>query len=80
MAKLSYGKPAIAFHAIPLVVGGGTGCSLSATSAEYFCAVYDEDLGFSIFSSDNSACQYTPADGSNICYTVPTADANIYNS
>lgn len=78
MAKLSYGKPAIAFHAIPLVVGGGTGCSLSATSAEYICPVYDEDLEVTVFAS--SACEYTPADGSNICYTVPTADANIYNS
>ena len=78
MAKMSYTKPAFTFQAIPLVVGGGTGCSLSATSAEYVCPVYDDDLGVTIFAS--SACEYKPADGTNICYTVPTADHNIYNS
>ena len=78
MAKMSYTKPAITFQAIPLVVGGGTGYSLSATSAEYICPVYDEDLEVTVFAS--SDCEYTPADGTNICYTVPTADANIYNS
>ena len=111
MAKMSYTKPAITFQAIPLVVGGGTGCSLSATSAEYICPVYDEDLEVTVFASSDceytpadgtatsaeyicpvydedlevtvfasSDCEYTPADGTNICYTVPTADANIYNS
>ena len=80
MAKFSYSKPAFTFQAIPLVVGGGTGCSLSATSAEYVCAIYDEDLEITIFSTDNSACEYAPADGNNICYTVPLADHNIYNS
>ncbi len=80
MAKMSYSKPAFAFHAIPLVVGGGTGCSLSATQAEYVCPVVDEDLGISIFSSTPTPCDYAPADGGGVCYTVPIEDLNVYNS
>ena len=80
MAKMSYSKPVFTFQAIPLVVGGGTGCSRSVNSAEYFCKIYDEDLGIYIFASNNPECDYGPADGDNICYTVPLADHNIYNS
>ena len=78
MAKLSYGKPAISFQAIPMVVGGGTGCFYETTSAAYICAVYDEDLGMWIFSDTSDGCQLL-SEG-NICYTVPMADTNIYNS
>ena len=80
MAKMGYSKPAFAFHAIPLVVGGGTGCSLSATSAAYVCPVLDEDLGITIFAADNQDCDYSPADGVNVCYTVPIEDLNVYSS
>ena len=80
MAKFSYSKPAITFQAIPLVVGGGTGCFYNPSATGRNCVIEDTDLGITIFSSDNSACEYGPADGDNICYTVPLADANIYNS
>ncbi len=78
MAKLSYGKPAIKFQAIPMVVGGGTGCFYETTSAAYVCAVYDEDWNMTIFSEDNGDCEIK-SDG-NFCYSVPIADSNVYNS
>ena len=80
MAKFSYSKPAFTFQAIPLVVGGGTGCFYNPSATGSNCVIYDDDLGISIFADENSACMYKPADGSNICYTVPLADQNIYNS
>ena len=80
MAKMSYVKPAASFRAIPLVVGGGTGCALQAESADYVCRVYDEDLGIYIFASGTLGCDYTPAEGYNVCYTVPVEDLNVYSS
>ena len=77
MAKMSYSKPGFAFHAIPLVVGGGTGCFYELTSQQFVCPVYDEDLEGTIFSNDS--CDYQALDG-NLCYSVPMADHNIYNS
>ena len=77
MAKMTYMKPAFQFHQIPLVAGAGTGCAYTATSAEYVCAVYDEDLECTIFS-ERPPCDRTS--GGNVCYTVPMADYNIYNS
>ena len=80
MAKFSYSKPAFTFQAIPLVVGGGTGCFYNTEASNAQCTVFDEDLGITIFVSSNSFCDYSPEDGTNLCYTVPLADQNIYNS
>ena len=77
MAKMSYSKPAFTFHAIPMVVGGGTGCYYTTDQEQDVCGIYDPDFGFWIFSEN---CDYTPDDGFNICYTVPIADQNVYNS
>ncbi|MBR2732410.1 MAG: hypothetical protein IKD72_10565 [Clostridia bacterium] len=78
MAKLAYMKPAFQFHQIPLVTGGGTGCAYRATHEEYVCPVTDPDLGVTIFAS-RPTCQYTTG-GGNVCYNVPVADYNVYNS
>lgn len=78
MAKLAYMKPAFQFHQIPLVTGAGTGCYYRATHDDYVCPVLDEDLGVTIFSS-RPTCQRTTG-GGNVCYNVPVADYNVYNS
>ena len=78
MAKLSYGKPAIKFQAIPMVVGGGTGCFYETTSAPYDCRVYDEVVGWIFSDSAGSNCEVI-SEG-NFCYSVPIADSNVYNS
>lgn len=79
MAKMAYMKPAFQFHQIPLVTGGGTGCAYLSTQAEYVCPVYDEDWGMTIFGDGaGSECEIV-SDG-NVCYSVPVADYNVYNS
>ncbi|MBO4894381.1 MAG: hypothetical protein J5562_05670 [Clostridia bacterium] len=79
MAKLNYTKPAFAFHQIPLVTGGGTGCSYNWEANDQNCTVTDPDLGMSIFTQGNGYCEIA-GDPSDFCYTVPMADHNIYNS
>ena len=78
MAKMSYSKPSFAFHAIPAVVGGGTGCYYTTEQEPKACGIYDPDWGEWIFSG--GICTIEPEDGFNFCYTVPLADNNVYNS
>ena len=79
MAKLNYTKPAFAFHQIPLVTGGGTGCSYNWQATDSNCSVYDPDLEMTIFVEGNGACEIA-GNPEDFCYTVPLADHNIYTS
>ena len=80
MAKFSYSKPAITFQAIPMVVGGGTGCYYNPEATGSHGTIEDE-FGDKLFLIFPDPCTVTPPEGeTNICYTVPLADANIYNS
>ena len=78
MAKLTYNKPSFTFYAIPLTGNTATGCAYLSTQNMFVCPVLDDDLGGYIFSS-TSTCDYL-TDGGNVCYNVPIADYNVYNS
>lgn len=85
MAKLKYSAPLLKFCPVLLDNNAGNGCAISSTQAEYHCAVvYDEDLGESLFMDESNGCLRVPAStieaNEYICYHVPMANANIYNS
>ena len=67
----------IRYHWVHTGEYSGNGVSRALTMEQFVCPVYDEDLEGTIFSNDS--CEYQALDG-NLCYSVPMADHNIYNS
>ena len=78
MAKLTYNKPSFTFYAIPLTGNTATGCAYLSSHDMFVCPVLDDDLGGYIFSS-RPTCNLLTG-GENVCYNVPIADYNVYNS
>lgn len=78
--KKNYIKPEITFDNYELTVNIAAGCAyLTSNQAPYECAIFDEELGFTIFS--DSRCQTTPPGGNDsICYNIPVADTSVYTS
>lgn len=79
--KKRYIKPQIVFESFELSSNIAAGCSLlSSPSAAYVCPVTDPELGFTIFAS-NSVCDFIPpGDHDQICYDVPLASTNVFES
>lgn len=78
--KKSYIKPAIAFESLDMSANVASGCSLLATnSAQYVCAVIDEEAGWTLFS-DYVNCMMVPSPGDQICYDIPLASSNVFSS
>lgn len=83
MAKLNYIKPMFSICQIPLAAAGSAGgCAQNPDNAQYLCPVTDYETGDVIFQSKRDGCKVTSlyGDDVSICYFVPTADLNIYNS
>lgn len=79
MKKL-YIKPAITFESLAVTAAVASGCALLGTnSAEYQCPVIDEESGWTLFSS-NAICMITPAPDDTICYDIPLANSNVFQS
>ena len=78
--KKSYEKPVITFECLAVSSNLATGCAfLSTNSAEYTCPVIDEESGWTIFSN-YELCMMTPGPGDTICYDVPLANSNVFES
>ena len=83
MAKLQYSKPMFSIQQIPLAGAAGTagGCRTilieDGSANPQGCEFRDEELGITIYA--DGVCEFAPQDG-HLCYMVPTADGNIYNS
>lgn len=79
MKKL-YTKPMITFETLSLSSNISSGCAMNGTnSAEYICPVLNEETGWTIFS-DNSVCMMVPGPNDTVCYHVPFANINIFDS
>ncbi len=78
--KKRYVKPKIIFESFELSSSIAAGCALLSTpQAAYICPVTDPELGFTIFSSE-SCDMSSPGDNDQICYDVPLAGANVFES
>lgn len=78
--KKPYNKPTITFESLALSTNIAAGCALISTnSAEYVCPVIDEESGWTIFS-DKTVCMMIPKPGDTICYDIPLANSNIFES
>ena len=78
--KKPYNKPTITFDSLALSTNIAAGCAfISTNSAEYVCPVIDEESGWTIFS-DNAVCTVGPRPGDTICYDIPLANSNVFES
>ncbi len=78
--KKTYKKPIIAFENLALSTNIAAGCAyISTNSAEYICPIMDEESGWTIFA-ENSVCNVAPRPGEQICYDIPIANSNVFES
>jgi hypothetical protein len=78
--KKIYKKPMVAFESLALSASISAGCAyISTNSAEYICPVTDEESGWTIFA-DTTVCNVTPRPGETICYDIPIANSNVFES
>ena len=78
--KKSYIKPTITFECLAVSANIASGCAfISTNSAEYICPVTDEESGWTIFSN-NAMCMIVPGPGDTICYDIPLANSNVFES
>ncbi len=80
--KKTYNSPLIEFESFELAANITAGCELLlVNSTEGVCPVSVTEWGGMTFISGNYGCDRTPPGGEDtICYHVPTADNNVFNS
>ncbi len=78
--KKSYMKPAITFECLNVSANIASGCAyISTNNAEYVCAVEDPESGWTIFS-DYANCMYVTNSNDTVCYDIPFANSNVFES
>ena len=78
--KKQYIKPAIIFDSLAMSANISSGCSLIAgNEAQYVCKVKDPETGWTFFT-DQAICNMTLAPGDTICYDIPFAGSNVFES
>ena len=78
----NYMKPAISFQGLIMTANAAGGCAHKATFEEALCEVALPGLpGLTVFANSNADCVLTtPEDAAQICYHVPQADINVFES
>lgn len=78
--KKQYIKPIITFDSLAVSANISSGCAfLASNQAEYQCPIIDEESGWTIFS-DLRNCMMMPTPGDTICYDIPFAASNVFES
>ncbi len=76
-----YIKPNITFQSLNMATTVSAGCSLNATQAERMCpAEIPGNPGLTVFPEDSECVMYSPDMNDTICYHVPMADINVFES
>ena len=76
----NYIKPAISFQGLIMTANAAGGCAHKANSGEAACPVELPGLpGFTVFV-EGACVLTTPEDAAQICYHVPQADVNVFES
>lgn len=77
----TYIKPDISFQKLDLTTNVSTGCEYTATSAAGSCpAEIPGQPGLTVFQETSGCMVYSPELGGLICYHIPTADSNVFES
>lgn len=77
----NYIKPDISFQKLDLTTNVSAGCEYSATSDPGACpAEIPGQPGLTVFLENSDCMVYSPEAGGLICYHVPTADSNVFES
>lgn len=76
-----YVKPDIAFFELNLSTSISTGCSIYSNQDVQVCPVQvPGQPGLTIFQKETGCVAYAPGMQDTICYHVPTADLNVFES
>lgn len=79
--KKTYSKPEILFEDFSLSTSITAGCRfITKLATEGVCGYKGERSNQVVFTSDVVGCEYTEQDGDTLCYHVPNADNDIFNS
>ncbi len=78
----NYIKPDISFQKMNLATDVSTGCSVNSTQALKTCPVdIPGQPGLTVYSESGGQClAYGPGWEDQICYHVPVADLNVFES
>lgn len=77
----NYIKPDIAFQRLDMATTVSAGCEHTATLAAGTCpAPIPGQPGLTVFQEGSDCMVYSPELGGLICYHVPTADSNVFES
>ena len=77
----SYIKPNIAFQNLTLSAGIVNACVYKSQQDAGVCPAEVPGIpGLTVFQEDSQCETYSPELGGMICYHVPTADANVFES
>ena len=76
-----YVKPNIAFFELNLSTTISTGCGINSQQAEAVCPIeLPGHPGLTVFQETTGCVAYAPGIQDTICYHVPTADMNVFES
>ncbi len=76
-----YIKPDISFFELSLSTSISAGCALDKTSVEFVCPVQvPGQPGLTVFQRTSGCTAYSPGMQDSVCYHVPVADINVFES
>lgn len=77
----TYVKPVIALESLALSASASTGCAITSNSAPGQCPVEIPGAGgLTVFPDERVCAAYFPGYEDSLCYHVPTADINVFES
>lgn len=77
----NYVKPDIAFQSLQMAASVGGSCAHTAEFDPGICpAEIPGQPGLTLFLENSECMVYSPEMGGLICYHVPTADSNVFES
>jgi hypothetical protein len=77
----TYIKPDISFQKLDLTTNVSASCEYSATFEAGTCRVeIPGQPGLYVFQETSGCMVYSPELGDLICYHIPTADSNVFES
>ena len=78
--KKKYLKPEINFESLALSTDISSGCSMLSQNSPNQCVIYYPQWGMTILTEEMSCDAYPPGGMDYICYHVPVADNNVFES
>ncbi len=78
--KKKYLKPDIHFESLNLSTDISAGCAMLSQQSPNSCVVYYPQWGMTLLTEELTCDAYPPGGLDFICYHVPTADNNVFDS